>query len=173
MDLVPSRTSKKFLCFEMTPATGCFGNFLPLQTGVVLIALLDILGALVFETFKYIVSATVYSLTGIVSVPSDISASAPIFAIAGVFGIRNMETDKLHFYSLFKQIEFVVRTINLVIFGFNLSTGIFCFMILYSAYTGYCAFVVWSTYELVKSDEGMLAKHGQGFPGQQSRAPNF
>jgi len=171
MELVPSKPTRKFLGLRLTPASGCFGSCLPLQSGVIIIAVIDIIAGFTFEFvklgFRFL---EVYLSEGTFIVPVDISACAPLFAIVGIFGVKNLEPEKLQFYCVFKQIEFVVRSVNLLVLALGMPGWFLVLMLLYSFYVGYCAFVIWSTYELVRSEEGMLVKHGQT-PSQGSSLP--
>ena len=163
MDFVPPRVARTFLGLQVVPASGCFGTCLPLQSGVLIIAVIDIIAGFTFEFFKLLMRyLAIYFTSGTYVIPHDISACAPLFAIIGVFGVKNLEADKIQFYSIFKQIEFVVRSVNLLVLALGLPGWAFVVMALYCAYVGYCAFVLWSTHELVRSEEGMFVKHGQG-----------
>lgn len=162
MELVPPKPARKFLGLEVVPASGCFGTCLPLQNGVLIIAVIDIIAGFVFEFFKLVFRYfAIYITDGGYQIPTDISACAPLFAVIGVFGVKNLEADKIQFYCIFKQIEFVVRSVNLLVLALGLPGWVLVMLLMYCGYVGYCAFILWSTYELVRSEEGMLVKHGQ------------
>lgn len=162
MEPVAPKQTRKFLGLQLTPASGCFGTCLPLQSGVIIIAVIDIIAGFTFEFLKLLWRYLDVALTGSnYIIPVNISACAPLFAVIGIFGVKNLETDKLQFYSIFKQIEFVVRAVNLLVVALGLPGWMLVLTALYCAYVWYCAFILWSTYELVRNEEGMLVKHGQ------------
>lgn len=147
------------LFFSPTPGEGCC-LCATLKTALYILGSLDCIASIAF-----IINALSLGLSGGGRfLDADMTLCALPFAIMGMQGMSRSDVDKLHYYSVFKQIQAIATIINSVLIMF--ACGDYCTQyaaagVLGNMWAWYLAYVVWSAEVQVAEGKGLLAQYGR------------
>jgi hypothetical protein len=147
------------LFFNQNPGESCC-CCVTLKTAVYIFGALDC-----FASVGIILQSISIALSGGGQFPdADMSLCALPFAVIGMQGMSRSDVDKLHYYSVFKQIQAIACIINSFLIMF--ACGDYCWQYAWIGVLGnllawYCAYVVWSAEVQVAEGKGLLAQYGR------------
>lgn len=147
------------LFFTPTPGEGCC-FCATLKTAVYILGVLDCIASigLIGNALNLALSGGGFFLD------ADMNLCALPFAIMGMQGMSRSDVDKLHYYSVFKQIDAIATIINSALIMF--ACGDYCAQYASAGVVGnllawYFAYVVWSAEVQVSEGKGLLAQYGR------------
>ena len=147
------------LFFNQNPGESCC-FCCTLKTAVYILGTLDCLTSL-----GIIINAIRLALSGGGEfLFADMSLCALPFALLGMQGMSKSDVDKLHYYSVFKQIQAIACIINSFLIMF--ACGDYCWDYAWKGFicnlfSWYYAYVVWSAEVQVAEGKGLLAQYGR------------
>ena len=164
----------RFLLCRVDPAEGMCCKVLPLKAGVLIVSVLDVIIALLSlsELILTLWSSTHESTHTLllISISDLLALSAAPFALLALFSLSTSIYRNIHLYSLYKQTEFLVLSLFILI-SFKITciegdqgcdiVSMTAVWVVRCAFNLYFTYIVWSADVRLRNNETLLVLFGR------------